>query len=304
LNKETIMTSGAPELTEKKRALVLGGGGPVGRAWQSGLVSTLAAEGVMLRSADLILGTSAGAIVGAQLALELDLTVAAPPPGQSVTASTPSNAMAPLVKAMAQAARSSAPEIQRQDIGRMALDAATMSEEQSLQRLDFLAQREWPANVRATAVNARTGESIVWHRGSGVPLERGVASSCALPGVWPPITIKGDRYMDGGVRSMLNADLATGYAAVIVVSCFTLVLPAGVKDADQEAMNASLDAEIARLREQGARVNVITPSVEFLDLTRHGARMLDVSLASEAFQIGARQAVQEAMHVDAVWRQV
>ncbi len=298
------MTSGAPELTEKKRALVLGGGGPVGRAWQSGLVATLAAEGVMLRSADLILGTSAGAIVGAQLALELDLTVAAPPPGQSVTASTPSNAMALLVKAMAQATRSSAPEIQRRDIGRMALDAATMSEEQSLQRLDFLAQREWPANVRATAVNARTGESIVWHRGSGVPLERGVASSCALPGVWPPITIKGDRYMDGGVRSMLNADLATGYAAVIVVSCFTLVLPAGVKDADQEAMNASLDAEIARLREQGASVDVITPSAEFLDLTRYGARMLDVSLASEAFQIGARQAVQQAIHVDAVWRQV
>jgi len=304
LNKETIMTSGVRELTEKKRALVLGGGGPVGRAWQSGLVSTLVAAGVMLRSADLILGTSAGAIVGAQLALELDLTVAAPPPGQSVTASTPSNAMAPLVKAMAQAARSSAPEIQRRDIGRMALDAATMSEEQSMQRLDFLAKREWPTNVRATAVNVRTGESIVWHRGSGVPLERGVASSCALPGVWPPITISGDRYMDGGVRSMLNADLATGYAAVIVVSCFALVLPAGVKDADQEAMNASLDAEIARLREQGARVDVITPNAEFLDLTRHGAKMLDVSLVSEAFQIGARQAVQEAMHVDALWRRV
>jgi len=261
----------------------------------------------MLRWADLILGTSAGAIVGAQLALELDLTVAAvaaPPPGQSVTASQPSNAMAPVVKAMAQAAQSSAPEIQRRDIGRMALDAATMSEEQSMHRLDFLAQRAWPANVRATAVNARTGASIVWHRGSGVPLDRGVASSSALPGVWPPITIKGDRYIDGGVRSMLNADLATGYAAVIVVSCFALVLPAGVKNADQDALNASLAAEIARLREHGASVNVITPSAEFLDLTQHGAKMLDVSLAAEAFQIGARQAVQEAMHVDAVWRQV
>jgi len=65
-------------------------------------------------------------------------------------------------------------------------------------------------------------------------------------------------------------------------------------------MNASLDAEIARLREHGAGVHVITPSAEFLDLTQHGARMLDVSLAAEAFQLGARQAVQEAMHVDAV----
>ncbi len=103
---------------------------------------------------------------------------------------------------------------------------------------------------------------------------------------------------------MLNADLATGYAAVIVVPCFALVLPAGVKDADQDALNASLDAEIAHLREQGARVHVITPSAEFLALTQHGAQMLDVNLAAEAFQIGARQAVQKAMHVDVWWRQV
>jgi NTE family protein len=49
-----------------------------------------------------------------------------------------------------------------------------------------------------------------------------VTSSSAIPGVWPPITIKGERWIDGGVRSMLNADLATGCDVVIVVSCFAL----------------------------------------------------------------------------------
>ena len=57
---------------------------------------------------------------------------------------------------------------------------------------------------------------------SGATLERAVTSSAAIPGVWPLITIKGERWIDGGVRSMLNADLATGCDVVIVVSCFAL----------------------------------------------------------------------------------
>ncbi|MFG1465614.1 patatin-like phospholipase family protein [Xanthobacter sp. DSM 24535] len=108
--------------------------------------------------------------------------------------------------------------------------------------------------------------------------DRGVAASSALPGVWPPITIDGERYMDGGVRSMLNADLASGHTAVIIVSCFTLALPEGLKNEDHETLKARLNAEIASLRESGARVDVITPSEGFLGLTQFGARMLDPSL--------------------------
>ena len=55
------------------RALVLSGGGPVGIAWQSGLTVGLAEQGVQLRDADLIVGTSAGSVVGAQIALGRDL---------------------------------------------------------------------------------------------------------------------------------------------------------------------------------------------------------------------------------------
>jgi NTE family protein len=298
-----MMTAAIAESKQLTRALVLGGGGPVGRAWQAGLVTNLVAKGIALRTADLILGTSAGAIVGAQLALDLNLAIAGPGPGAPAPgpAPAPFNGMGELIKATAQASRTSASEPFRQTIGQFALKAATPSEDQSLQRLGILANRDWPANFRATAVNVRTGESIVWHRGSGAPLDRAVASSCALPGVWPPIMIGGERYMDGGIRSMLNADLAASHSAVIIVSCFALALPEGVRNEDREALNTQLNAEIASLRESGTRVHVITPSEGFLVLTQFGAKMLDSSLVPDAFQLGGQQALLEAARLDHIW---
>ena len=55
------------------RALVLGGGGVAGIAWELGLLSGWAGEGVDVREADLVVGTSAGSVVGAQLRLDGDL---------------------------------------------------------------------------------------------------------------------------------------------------------------------------------------------------------------------------------------
>jgi NTE family protein len=289
--------------SQPARALVLGAGGPVGRAWESGLVSGLIGQGVSLRTADAIIGTSAGAIAGAHLALGLEPSLPVVSPTQAAAASSPSSALVELWGAMVRASQSSTPEIERQEIGRLALRAATMSEEQSIQRVGALAKRDWPANFRVTAVNVRTGEGIVWGRGSGVPLERAVAASCALPGVWPPIAIEGERYMDGGIRSMLNADLASGYGAVVVVSCFALFLPEGVGSAYQRMLNAGLEAEIAALRRSAAFVDVITPCAEFLELTQGGIRMLDAGLSPEAQAIGAQQAIQEAPRLPALWRQ-
>lgn len=286
--------------TNSSRALVLGGGGPVGRAWESGLVAGLLARRAALRTADLILGTSAGAIVGAQLALGLDLATVAAVPGQAA-APVPFQGMGELMSLIAQGARAPVPETHRQAIGQLALKAATPGEEQSLQRVKILAGRDWPANFQATAIDVRTGESVVWQVDSGVPLERAVASSCALPGVWPPITIGSARYMDGGIRSTLNADLARGHTAVIVVSCFALVFPDGFKNEDQKALNASLLAEIATLRESGSHVDVLTPSVEFLSLTGNGTKMLDTSLIPEAFKMGLRHAAGDGGGIHPVW---
>ena len=205
----------------RSRALVLGGGGPVGRAWEIGLVDGFAGQGIDFWTADFIIGTSAGAVVGAQLALKQGFgappKIAAPPPVQS-------DLMADLAAAMVRAAQSPNPELIRAEIGKMALNAQTISEEASVARSMFapFVGQPWPNQFRATAVNARTGQLQIWDASSGAPLERAIAASTAAPGIWPPITINGERYIDGGMRSMLNADLAIGSDIVIAVSCFPL----------------------------------------------------------------------------------
>jgi NTE family protein len=101
----------------------------------------------------------------------------------------------------------------------MALAARTVSE---ADRLAIVAARlpvpEWPkVPLRIVAVNAKDGRPVVFDRASGVPLADAVAASCAVPGVWPPVTIGGDRYVDGGVRSHTNADFASACGRVLVV---------------------------------------------------------------------------------------
>ena len=205
----------------RSRALVLGGGGPVGRAWELGLMDGFARQGIDLGIADLIIGTSAGAVVGARLALEQGF--GASPNIAAAIASTPApvhpDTMANLGAAMVRAAQSSEPELIRAEIGNMARNALTISEEASVSRAMFapFVGQAWPKRFRATTVNARTGQLQVWDALSGAPLERVIAASTASPCIWPPITINGERYIDGGVRSMLNADLAMG--ADIVIAC-------------------------------------------------------------------------------------
>lgn len=285
----------------RDKALVLGGGGPVGRAWEAGLVCGLIAQGVALSSADTIVGTSAGAIVGAQLALGLDLTVVAPASTAPPLPPAASNALAELAKMTSAAGRTADPESRRQAIGQFALTAATPSEEQSMARVAIFSGRAWPAGLCVTAVNAETGASVFWQQGSGIALDLAIAASCALPGVWPPITIGGQRFMDGGIGSMLNADLAPGHCAVIVVSCFPLAPPEGVGSEGPHPVNSGPVSEIEALRAAGADVDVIAPGPEFLALTGGGARMLDPTLVPLAFQIGMQQAICAARHLQAAW---
>ncbi len=289
--------------TERTRALVLGGGGQVGRAWLAGLASKLIQDGVQLQTADLIIGTSAGSIVGAQIALGiLDFENPPTPPTIYVdTNSKSSNAFFQLYPLMAEAIKSPTPEIPRQTLGGLALEAETMNEEQAIQRVSFLTGQPWAQNFKATAVSVTTGKSVVWDKASNIPLEKAIASSCALPGAFPPTTIRNDRYMDGGARSMLNADLATGYDSVIVVSCFSLEIPANNTNKELEIINTGLQSEIDNLRKTGANVKFISPSHDFLQLTKQGADMLNLSLMPEAWEIGRIQATNERDDINSIW---
>jgi NTE family protein len=173
------------------RAVVLGGGGPVGIGWESGLAVGLAAEGVGWADADLIVGTSAGSVVGAQLALGMDLaaavaTVSAPLPvagdGSAATAG-----MESLMAALGAAASGGIDPLDaRITLGRIAMAAETVAEEDFIAVFSQVAGMAWPAGYRCTAIDVETGELRVWDGDAGVPIERAVASSCAVPAVFPP----------------------------------------------------------------------------------------------------------------------
>jgi NTE family protein len=292
------------------RALVLGGGGPVGVGWESGLAVGLAREGVVLGDADLIVGTSAGSIVGSRLALRMDLPALVSAVGRPLPAPAAAGAAgAPeptgdLMTVWADtASRGLTPEQVRVELGKLSLSAPD-GNESAFVTAEVFAQLEgcqWPASFRCTAIDTLTGALQVWDGSSGVPLPLGVASSCSVPGVFPPVTIGTARYMDGGMRTPLNADLAAGHDAVIAVSCTPLALPEGISMPVFEALFGQVNAELAAVRDSGAALEVITPGQEFLDISGWGANLMDPSRAEPAYQAGLRQAAVEAARLRPLW---
>ena len=231
------------------RALVLGGGGVTGIAWELGALLGLRDEGVDLLDIDLTIGTSAGAAVGAQvhsgadleelyqrqlavehheLSAELDLDLMARIFGEVFTKQRPGPG------ALAR-------------VGAHALAAVTVPEAERRAVIEWrLPSHEWPrADLRLTGIDALTGELRVFDASSEVPLVDAVAASCAVPGVWPPVTIGDARYIDGGTRSPTNADLATGHDEVVVL----MPLPGLVR--------RWIQGELLALEGTGARVTML-----------------------------------------------
>jgi NTE family protein len=229
------------------RALVLGGGGVAGIGWETGVLTGLAAGGVDVTGADLVVGTSAGSTVAAQVTsgvpLEDLFDRQLEPPGRSGELTAPFN-LASLEHFWIEAVSTTASAMElRQAVGAMALATDTVPE---AARLAVIAGRlpnhAWPDRpVRIVAVDARTGEERIFDEGGDVSLVDAVAASCAVPGIWPPITIDGRRYMDGGIRSVLNADLAVGHDLVLIIAPIDDMLPlshevaAGMKQLEAES---------------------------------------------------------------------
>ncbi len=213
-------------------ALVLAGGGLAGIAWELGVLRGLAdvdaalAERVM--GSDVVVGTSAGSVVGAQVTAAsgadagatLDHLYAA----QRVEATTELSADLDLTSfgqrlATATASARSAAEVRRA-VGAFALAADTVAPQERLAVIRTrLPRPEWPArDLRIVTVDARSGDRRVIDGGSGVDLALAVAASCAVPGIWPVVTIGDRQYVDGGVHSGANADVAAGCDVVLVLS--------------------------------------------------------------------------------------
>jgi NTE family protein len=227
-------------------ALVLAGGGIAGIAWETGFllgvqdVSAIAAT--KLLSADVLLGTSAGATVAAQISGGAGLADL-----YARQLATTTHEIAPqldideLLGLFESAAANSASMTQRlQLIGDQAASASTVAEDV---RRAVIARRlpshEWPERrLEVTAIDVGTGERVVFDRHSGVPLVDAVAASCAVPAVWPPVTIGTRRFMDGGVGSSANLD--------VVRNCATVVMLAPTAEPGLSPFGAGLADELAR----------------------------------------------------------
>ncbi|HEV7450709.1 MAG TPA: patatin-like phospholipase family protein [Pseudonocardiaceae bacterium] len=278
------------------RALVLGSGGITGIAWELGLLAGLAEHGVDLCDADLVVGTSAGSVAGALITSGTDLEalyasqLAPPGPDRPVRMG-----FRILVRCSWAVARSRGSQEVGARIGRMALATATVPEAERRGIIEArLGVCTWPQQtLLVTAIDAESGEFVAFENGSqvggtAVTLVDAVAASCSVPGVWPPTTIGGRRWIDGGVRSPTNADLAAGYERIVVLA----PIARGFRPATGVA------AQVAALRER-ARVTLVTPDAGARrDI---GRNVLDLARRAPAAQAGRAQAGSVAPEVAHVW---
>ena len=301
-------------------ALVLGGGGAAGQAWQIGVIAGLAEAGLDLtEAADLVVGTSSGSTTAAQVrsgipAAELLASVLSPPvqPAGQNREQPPSLPMATVFERMRTigAAATSAADLRRA-MGPFGLESDSVLEPTAGQRRAMVAARlphaEWPDRpMIVVAVDAHTGELAAFDRDSGVDLVDAVTASTALPGLTPTHSINGTRYINGGVRSGENADLASGYANVVVLSPFggrdrtppeRGADPAGQFEGlrRRPEWGTDLASQTEALRKQGSRVEVITPDAD--SRAAMGANQMDPATRIPAARAGFAQGKQEATRV-------
>lgn len=275
----------------------------MGIAWQVGLASALAERGVSLADADSVVGTSAGSVVGAHLRLGTDLSDVDRLLEEALSGPEQvGGGMEGLMAALSQAVmEAGSPQEIRARAGRVAMESSTMPEAEFVGLFSDFAGRSWPPGFSCTAVAAVTGEFVVWDQTSRVPLQTAVAASCAVPGFYPPVTVSGRSYVDGGVRTPLNGDLAAGYDSAIVVSCLMLSLPEGIDDPALRYMESQTSAQLEAVRDSGTRMEVVGPGPEFLELSGWGLYLLDASRVPAALQAGLRQGADEADRLGSVW---
>ena len=276
------------------RALVLGGGGIFGIAWELGMLTGLADSGLdLIADADVIVGTSAGSTVAAQVTSgtplrELYERQLAPPDGELTAPFDADKMQGVFIDAIRSG---STGQERRARIGKLALSTETVPE---AARIEVIRQRlprhSWPErDVRVVAVDAETGEPAVFDRFSGVGLVDAVAASCAVPAIWPPVTIDGRRFVDGGIRSTTNADLVAAADLVLVL-------------APMPDMVSVLDPEIGQAVEAVlARPSTLLIGPDEASTAAAGSNPLDPAARAPSARAGLAQAAAVADAIRQHW---
>jgi len=280
------------------RALVLSGGGVAGIAWEIGLIVGLSELGTDVRVADLFVGTSAGATVAAQLlsGLTMDELFNRQVDPTLQAKELPVQADFPkLIADFKECHRlgGSSSEILRR-IGALALSAPTVPAETRRKVIvSRLPVQSWPQKqLKIAAVDAASGERIVFGPASGVSLVDAVMASSAVPCVWPTAAINRRQYIDGGCYSMSNADLSDGFDRILVLEPDVPPLP----------VIEGLAEQLERLRRNGAQVEVVRPDEAMKSaLAAAGGNALDPSLRGVAATLGRGQSRREAGRITRLW---
>ncbi|MEV6366542.1 patatin-like phospholipase family protein [Micromonospora musae] len=277
-------------------ALVLAGGGVAGIAWELGVLRGLAdadpALADRILAADLVVGTSAGSAVAAQITngTPLDDLYAAQLRPETAEIEVDVDTEKLFADYGAVLTGVSDPAEARRRLGALALAAQTVEPAVRLTAIDArLPVKAWPGrDVRLPAVDAESGEVTVFTGDSRVSLRDAVAASCAVPGIWPPVAIGDRRYIDGGVRSMTNADLAAGADRVLIIQPILEGTPQPW---------GNLDDEIAALAP--AKVHVISADQASVDA--FGTNALSPATRGPSAQAGRAVGKAHAEAVAALW---
>ncbi|MGA7204052.1 MAG: patatin-like phospholipase family protein [Specibacter sp.] len=273
------------------RALVLGGGGVSGIGWETGMIAGLAERGIELRTANRIIGTSAGSSVAAKLTSGISpedaYAAQLADPGTELPAKIGLRNILGLLGPQLMPGDDAA--IARR-IGRAALRATTVPE---AERRAVIAARVggsgWPqAKLLITALDAQSGVRRVFDKDSGVSLADAVAASCAVPTVWPPVTIGASRYIDGGSLSATNTDLAAGCTTVLVLAPIAFAL----------RKRWSVAGQLAAL---GTGVHWLVLSPDAAAKRAMGRNSLDPAVRAASAKAGRAQASTVADAVGSLW---
>lgn len=270
-------------MSSHRRALVLGSGGATGIAWELGVLSGLAAAGMNL-AADLVVGTSAGALVAARLTTgglpELE-------PAHQRAGRLGAAQLARLLAAQLYPSRRHALAW----LGRLAAAAWTPAAEQRwVERVGVgLTGRPWPESLVIVATDAGSGRPAYFSAAHPVDLATAVAASCAMPGVFPAVRVGGRLHFDGGLRSPANLDVAAGAAAVIALA----PLSASVRGHRRPRH------QVAELRRDGVRALLIEPGPPAR--VAMGVDPLAPQRIGRSFAAGVADAERSAAAAQAVW---
>ena len=291
-----------------ERALVLGGGGSAGNAWLIGVIAGLFDAGLDVTEAELTIGTSAGSTAAAQItsATPTELLAAildAPPqpagPAGSGSGHAPTGPAGNVMERTGAiiAAAEDPPDMRRRMGAEMLdMDAASETSRHSRWRATVAARlpsQRWPERpLLIVAVDAHSGEPVVFDRHSGVDVADAVAASCSNGFAYG---IGDSRYIDGGYRrSSENADLAVGYGRVLVLS------PLGGRTRAPLDWGMQLAVQVDELRAGGSRVETIVPDSNSREA--FGDNMMDLSRRTPAARAGYAQGGALAGQLSEFWR--